>query len=151
MVSVFVDWHNHDLSSVVGRQFLKGNRQITYSSRKFVFDATKVNIGPSKSYGLMKGMVGGYVNVGATVRDFRNFTRDMKAYVGERDAQMIIEKFKLKHESCESFYYAYDVNSEGHLTKLFWSDSIARRNYELYGDVVSFDATFDTNIRYPSF
>ncbi|KAK1361019.1 hypothetical protein POM88_045493 [Heracleum sosnowskyi] len=80
------------------------------------------------------------------VRDFRNFSRDLKAYVGERDAQMIVDKFKVKHGSCECSYYAYDVDAEGHLTKLFWADSIARRNYELYGDVVSFDATFDTNM-----
>lgn len=31
------------------------------------------------------------------------------------------------------------------MTKLFWADSVARRNYEIYGDAVSFDATFDTN------
>ncbi|KAK1390077.1 hypothetical protein POM88_018255 [Heracleum sosnowskyi] len=102
--------------------------------------------GVSKSHSFMKEHVGGYANVGAIVRDFRNFSRDLKAYVGERDAQMIINKFKAKHVSCESFYYAYDVDSEDHLTKLFWADVVARRNYELYGDVVSFDATFDTNM-----
>lgn len=70
----------------------------------------------------------------------------MKAYVGERDAQMIIDKFKFKHESRESFYYAYDVDAEGLFNKIFWPDSTARRNYGLYGDAVSFDATFDTNM-----
>ncbi|XP_074336801.1 protein FAR1-RELATED SEQUENCE 5-like [Apium graveolens] len=42
-------------------------------------------------------------------------------------------------------YYAYDVDSDCHLTKLFWVDSIGRRNFELYGDAISFDATFDTS------
>lgn len=144
-VSKFVEEHNHDVASKVGRQFLRVSREMSCTSRNFVFDAAKVNIGASKAYTLMKEMVGGYANVGATVRDYRNFSRDLKEYVGERDAQMIIEKFRVKQESSESFYYAYDVDSEGHLTKLFWADSIARRNYELYGDAVSFDATFDTN------
>lgn len=145
-ISVFTENHNHELVSKVGQQFLRVNRQMSFASRKFVFDSSKVNIGTSQSFRLMKEMVGGYANVGATVRDYRNFSRDLKAYVGERDAQMIIDKFKVKQESCEAFYYAYDVDAEGHLTKLFWSDSIARRNYELYGDAVLFDATFDTNM-----
>ncbi|KAK1376405.1 STI1 domain-containing protein [Heracleum sosnowskyi] len=88
---------------------------------------------------------GGYSNVGATLRDFRNFNRDLKAFVGEKDGQMLIDKFKVNQENSKSFYFSYDVDSAGHLTKLFWADPIGRRNFELYGDAVSFDATFDTN------
>lgn len=51
----------------------------------------------------MKEMVDGYANVGATVRDFRDFTRDLKSYIGEHDAQMIINKFKMKHEILSLF------------------------------------------------
>lgn len=145
-ITTFVEKHNHDLVPKNARQFLKISRQMSSISRKFAFDAANVNIGVSKSHSLMKELVGGYANVGATVREFRNFSRDFKAYVGERDAQMIIDKFKSKHDSCESFYYAYDVDSEGHLTKLFWADTVARKNYEIYGDAVSFDATFNTNM-----
>ncbi|KAL8117018.1 hypothetical protein AgCh_023269 [Apium graveolens] len=104
-----------------------------------------MNIGTSKSFTLMKEQVGGYGNIGASVHDFQNFNRDLRCYVGEADAQILPEKFKVLHETCESFYYAYDVDREGHLTNLFWADATARRNYELNGDVVSFDATFNTN------
>ncbi|XP_074375332.1 protein FAR1-RELATED SEQUENCE 5-like [Apium graveolens] len=90
-------------------------------------------------------MAGGYGNVGANLRVFRNFSRDVKSFVGERDGQMIIDKFKGIQETSESFYFAYVVDSDVHLTKLFWADAIGRRNFELYGDAVSFDATFNTN------
>lgn len=113
--------------------------------RSIVFDAAKVNIGCSKSFSLAKEMYGGYSNVGATLRDFRNFNRDLKEYVGEKDGQMIIDKFKVMQETSSSFYYAYDVDSAGHLTKLFWADPVGRKNFEIFGDAVSFDATFDTN------
>nr|XP_017225249.1 PREDICTED: protein FAR1-RELATED SEQUENCE 5-like [Daucus carota subsp. sativus] len=141
----FDEVHNHPLVDESGRQFLRSSRQMTISSRNFVFDAAKVNIGCSKAYGLMKEMVGGYSNVGATVRDFRNFNRDLKCYIGEGDGQMLIEKFKVLQEGSSSFYYAYELDETGHLTKLFWADAICRRNFEVYGDAVSFDATFDTN------
>ncbi|XP_074364295.1 protein FAR1-RELATED SEQUENCE 5-like [Apium graveolens] len=104
-----------------------------------------MNIGTSKSFTLMKEQVGGYGNIGASVHDFQNFNRDLRCYVGEADAQILLEKFKVLHETCESFYYTYDVDCEGYLTNLFWADATARRNYELNGDVVSFDATFNTN------
>ncbi|KAK1395915.1 hypothetical protein POM88_005778 [Heracleum sosnowskyi] len=57
----------------------------------------------------------------------------------------MIDKFKVIQETSEGFSYGYDVDYAGHLMKLFWADAISRRNFELYGDVVSFDATFDTN------
>ncbi|XP_074336521.1 protein FAR1-RELATED SEQUENCE 5-like [Apium graveolens] len=115
------------------------------SLRNIVFDASKVNIGPSKSFGFTKEQAGGYANVGASLRNFRNFNRDLKSFIDERDGQMIIDKFKVIQETSESFYFDYDIDSGGHLTKLFWADAMDRWNFELYGDAVSFDATFDTN------
>ncbi|XP_074351719.1 protein FAR1-RELATED SEQUENCE 5-like [Apium graveolens] len=145
VVAVFEEKYNHPLASEEGLQFLKANREMTNSMRQHVVDTAKVNIGTSKSFTLMKEQVGGYGNIGAYVQDFQNFNRDLKCYVGEADAQMLLDKFKVLHETCESFYYAYDVDSEGHLTTLFWADATGRRNYEIYGDDVSFDATFNTN------
>ncbi|KAK1356303.1 hypothetical protein POM88_049559 [Heracleum sosnowskyi] len=140
----FVEQHNHPLVPKTGRQFLRANRDMTFGLRSIVFYHAKVNIGCSKSFSFAKEMYGGYANVGATLRDFRNLNRDLKQYVGERDGHMMIEKFKVMQETSKSFYYAYDVDSAGHLTKLFWADAVGRRNFELYGDAVSFEATFDT-------
>ncbi|KAK1386236.1 hypothetical protein POM88_023971 [Heracleum sosnowskyi] len=141
----FVELHNHPLASETGRQFLRVNREMNINLRNIVFNSSKVKIGCSTSFSFAKELAGGYSNVGATLRDFRNFNRDLKAFVGEKDGQMLIDKFKVNQENSKSFYFAYDVDSAGHLTKLFWADPIGRRNFELYGDAVSFDATFDTN------
>ncbi|KAK1384039.1 hypothetical protein POM88_021774 [Heracleum sosnowskyi] len=141
----FVEEHNHPLASASGRQFLRANREMTLGLRNIVFDGAKVNIGGNKVFNFAKEMMGGYSNVGATLRDFRNLNHYLKCYVGEKDGQMMIEKFKVMTETCEPFYYAYDVDSAGHLTKLFGTDAIGQRNFEIYGAAVSFDATFDTN------
>ena len=34
---------------------------------------------------------------------------------------------------------------DGTLKRVFWADGIARFNYSLYGDVLSFATTYDTN------
>ncbi|XP_074356118.1 protein FAR1-RELATED SEQUENCE 5-like [Apium graveolens] len=138
-IKSFIKMHNHPLARETGWQFLKANREMNISLTTIWFDASKVNIGVSKRFYFATKMAGGFGNVGANLHDFRNFSRDVKSFVGERDGQMIIDKFKVIQETSESFYFAYEVDSDGHLTKLFWADTIGRRNFELYGDAVSFD------------
>ncbi|GAU52020.1 hypothetical protein TSUD_418370, partial [Trifolium subterraneum] len=44
-----------------------------------------------------------------------------------------------------SFFYDYEADSEGKLKCVFWADGICRKNYSLFGDVISFDTTYRTN------
>ncbi|KAK1396110.1 hypothetical protein POM88_005973 [Heracleum sosnowskyi] len=42
--------------------------------------------------------------------------------------------------------FGCDVKAQGRLTSFFfWADAIGRRNYDIFGDVLSFDPTFRTN------
>ncbi|XP_019178983.1 PREDICTED: protein FAR1-RELATED SEQUENCE 5-like [Ipomoea nil] len=49
-VKTFIEKHNHNMSSVLARQFLKGNRNISIVHQKFILDCGKANIGASKSH-----------------------------------------------------------------------------------------------------
>ncbi|RAL53565.1 hypothetical protein DM860_012180 [Cuscuta australis] len=117
--------HNHPMVSTPRRPFLKLNRNLDIGHKKFMLNCEKANIGTMKSYRLSKESVGGYDNVGATAVDFKNFRRDLKAYIAGGESNQ--------------------------LTRLFWCDPVARKNYTLFGDVVSFDATYETNIKYSFF
>ncbi|XP_057249928.1 protein FAR-RED IMPAIRED RESPONSE 1-like [Beta vulgaris subsp. vulgaris] len=93
-----------------------------------------------------KRHVGGYENVGASLVDFKNFSRDVKAYIQDVDADMFVNNFKEKATSSGGgFFFDYCVDENRHLTRVFWADAISRKNYSLFGDMVSFDTTFDTN------
>jgi hypothetical protein len=37
------------------------------------------------------------------------------------------------------------VDDHGRLMRVFWVDAISRKNYSIFGDVVSLDATYSTN------
>ncbi|XP_020262617.1 protein FAR1-RELATED SEQUENCE 5-like [Asparagus officinalis] len=141
----FVEEHSHFLVSGSGKQFLKSNRVLGLAHKKLVFDGAKANMGPNKTYNFAKELCGSYSNVGATCTEFKNWSRDVKLYIGDRDAQMIIEKFTDKKEMCDGFFYDYAVDEEGRLTRIFWADVIGRRNYDVFGDVISFDSTYSTN------
>ena len=69
----------------------------------------------------------------------------MKVFIKDFDAQMFVESFKRKQKVHQSFYFTYELNVDGALKHVFSSDAIARLNYSSYGDVISFDTTYDKN------
>ncbi|KAJ0554296.1 putative MULE transposase domain, FHY3/FAR1 family [Helianthus annuus] len=67
---------------------------------------------------MQASLKGGEHLVRGTKIDHKNFARDIREFIGERDAQMVIDKL---------------------------NDDICKCNYNAFGDVVAFDATYDTN------
>ncbi|GAV91354.1 hypothetical protein CFOL_v3_34750, partial [Cephalotus follicularis] len=47
-----------------------------------------------------------------------------------------------------SFFYAVQLDKEELITNIFWADTRMRIDYELFGDVLTFDTTFATNKEY---
>ncbi|GJR39826.1 ribonuclease H-like domain-containing protein [Tanacetum coccineum] len=63
---------------------------------------------------------------------------------GESDTQMLITKMENRKMYVPNFTFQYMVeNSE--LVAMFWADEVAKCNYKEFGDIVSFDATFNSN------
>ncbi|XP_020250144.1 protein FAR1-RELATED SEQUENCE 5-like [Asparagus officinalis] len=114
----FVEEHSHFLVSGSGKQFLKSNRVLGLTHKKLIFDGAKANMGPNKTYNFAKELYGSYSNVGTTCTEFKNWSRDVKLYIVD--------------EGCR-------------LTRIFGADIIGRRNYDVFGDVISFDSTYSTN------
>ncbi|KAK1382518.1 hypothetical protein POM88_020253 [Heracleum sosnowskyi] len=142
----FVEEHNHPLASGAERMFLRCNRNMSIPYQNFIMDCARANIGPTRAHSLAKEQFGSFEDVGATVSDFKNFSRDIKVRIGDHDVDMILAKLKLKKEtSKDTFYYDYKVDKNGHLTGLFWTDAIGQANFDVFGDIVSFDPTFRTN------
>ena len=144
VVVKFIEDHNHELV-LKGKQFLKMSRQVSVGHQMLIVDASRCNIGLTKTHNLAKQMPGGYEHVGATNLDFKNFNRDVRCWIGIRDAQMLVEKLEDKKKMCADFFYKFDMDEDGCLNRLFWADPISVRNYKLFGDVVSFDSTYRTN------
>ena len=44
-----------------------------------------------------------------------------------------------------TFFYKYNVDDDGCLSKLFWSDGKSQLDYARFGDVLVFDTTYRTN------
>ncbi|XP_019163461.1 PREDICTED: protein FAR1-RELATED SEQUENCE 5-like [Ipomoea nil] len=145
VVKTFVDRHTHVLCEEKYKRFMKVNRKIDIGHQEFITNCGKVNIGASKSFDMYAEMVGGPENVGATQQDFKNYKRELLAYMKEKDIQMVISQYLEKKNDCVDMYFEYDVNEKDQLAWVFWADRQARLHYGAFGDVVSFDATYKTN------
>ena len=142
VVQHFVEEHSH---SMVEPKYKQLNRNLDFVYLKFAEDCVKANIGPTMTFNLLKEVMGGYDAVGCTVTDIRNISRDMKSSMEGYDVEIILTQMRTKKELCDGFYYAYEPDVDDKLTRLFWSDAVSRRNYHMFGDVVSFDTTYSTN------
>ncbi|XP_074292105.1 protein FAR1-RELATED SEQUENCE 5-like [Silene latifolia] len=110
VVEQFHAAHNHLLSPLKYREFQKKCRNLAFQHKQTIVDNCKVNIGPTSTFRSVKEYVDGYENIGACLTDFKNFGREIKCFIGLKDAQMFIDQLETIHETRKGFYYAYDID-----------------------------------------
>ncbi|XP_074305643.1 protein FAR1-RELATED SEQUENCE 5-like [Silene latifolia] len=144
-IDTFYEGHNHRLCSLKEREFQKNVRTLNLYMKQTIVNNCKLNIGATKTFRILAEQSNGYANIGASLTEFKNFKRNIKCYIGEKDADMILDYLKALSESQDGFYYAYQVDEDNCLAKLFWANAQARMNYSLFRDTITFDPTYGTN------
>nr|GEX59967.1 hypothetical protein [Tanacetum cinerariifolium] len=97
-----------------------------------------------KAQRLRVALLGGFDKVRGMPIDWNNFKRGMNMFIGERDAQMLVDKMVKRQENVPEFsFYHHTINNK--LVCMFWADETVKCNHGAFGDIVSFDATYDTN------
>ncbi|GJR78678.1 FAR1-related sequence 5-like protein [Tanacetum coccineum] len=140
----FYPKHNRMLILKEYKHFIKKQRKMTQAEKMFIVKAATNKIGATHAHNLLSSMKGGYEYVHGTTDYFKNHQRDVNVFIGESDAQMLINKVENRKMYVPNFTFQYKVeNSE--LVTVFWDDEVAKCNYKEFGDIVSFDATFNSN------
>ena len=67
---------------------------------------------------------------------------------GERntDIEDTMKLFADTQRQRAGFRHVEETDCNNTVRSLFWTDSLCKMNYDLYGDFMSFDTTFSTNI-----
>ncbi|KAD3337023.1 hypothetical protein E3N88_32543 [Mikania micrantha] len=140
----FVECHNHPLVEPYNRDLTKAGRKLSFSTKQFIHHMTLNRIGPTIAHRLQVSMKGSHHNVKGTPNDFKNFSQTIRSFIGNRDFQLFLDHLRDRVQNLPDFYFVFcDVNGE--LRHVFWADEISKRNYEVFGDVLAFDATKHTN------
>jgi len=124
---------------------LKSARDVNPIMKNMLRACHRNNIGTSKAFNLLKYQMGGLENVGCMKRGLQNFHRVLKEVIENSDAHMFVDNFERMKLKNPSFYFAYEMDDKSILKHVFWADGIGRKNYYLFGDVVSFDTPYSTN------
>ncbi|KAI3820774.1 hypothetical protein L1987_08322 [Smallanthus sonchifolius] len=141
----FVEDHNHIFVDSHDYQFLSAARKLSYNKEDLIYSLSKLNIGPVKSFNIMRTHYGGFDKTGVTAVDCKNFKRDINTFIGKYDADMVVKRLLRKKQYIPDFSCDYFNGPENSLAGLFWADQEMKRNYTVFGDVVSFDATYRSN------
>jgi sensor domain CHASE-containing protein len=56
-----------------------------------------------------------------------------------------VAQMERKKEANSAFFYDFVVDKRGKLVYIFWDDGTSRKNYRHFGDLVSFDTTYNIN------
>jgi hypothetical protein len=144
-ITSMVEEHSHGFVSPDKRHLLRSNRKVSERAKSTLFNCHKASIGTSQAYRLLHVSEGGFENVGCTKRDLQNYYRDLRTKIKDADAEMFVAQLERKKEVNPAFFYEFQVNEEGRLVRVFWADALSRKNYSVFGDVISVDATYTTN------
>ncbi|GKE29027.1 FAR1-related sequence 5-like protein, partial [Tanacetum coccineum] len=120
-------------AKIAGFEIKKGGQRLTKSGavqHKYIY---------CNKEGIPKGINVDTLDPEYSDKQKRNTTTHV---TGESDAQMLINKMENRKMYVPNFTFQYRVeNSE--LVAMFWADEVAKCNYKEFGDILSFDATFN--------
>jgi hypothetical protein len=95
----------------------------------------------------VKEHYGGEDKVPFTKMDcYNEIGRERRQYLEANDAQALSEYLRNKQAQDPTFFYAVEVDRKNvEIANFFWVDGQSIMDYKCFGDVVSFDTTFQTN------
>jgi hypothetical protein len=143
--------HNHALSPSKSR-FYRCNRRIDNTAKRRLELNNISGIGVNKNFNSLVVEGGGYENMSFIERDCRNFINKARCLqLGKGGVGVLYDYFTRMQEMNDSFYAVMDLDDNSRLKNVFWADAQSRAAYEYFGDVISFDTTYLTNIYKMSF
>lgn len=140
----FDDDHNHDMLDAIHCEMLPGHRKMSVSDIHQMNHMMKVGIGPPHIYRSLALQAGGYHKIGFKKKDLYNQIHRQRREQSS-DAVAALRYLHEIRSKDPMMYFEHTIDNEGRLQHLFWCDGICQLNYQLFGDVLAFDATYGKN------
>ena len=77
--------------------------------------------------------------------DLKNYYHDLNTKINDEDAQMFVAQLERKKQVNPSFFYEFLEDEQEWLVRVAQVDALCRKNYGVFDDVLSVDATYTTN------
>ncbi|XP_040995984.1 protein FAR1-RELATED SEQUENCE 5-like [Juglans microcarpa x Juglans regia] len=147
IVNKFVVGNNHILLIPRSTSFLREHRGVTKVQKKLIITLNESSVPIRKIMSMLSKDSGGDFNIGCIGKDVENYMRSQRRKVFEDgDAQRLYSYFLDRQLKELGFVFSMQVDNDGCMGSCFWTDARSRVAYQYFGDIVTFDATYLTNI-----
>ncbi|XP_077228219.1 protein FAR1-RELATED SEQUENCE 6-like [Tasmannia lanceolata] len=137
--------HTHALSPGEARHYRSPKNIPPIGYKRKMLNSNK-GVPVSKAMNVMVVQADGHENLKHGEKEHRNFVNDQRRLsLTEGDAQAMLMHFTRMQAKNPSFFYAMDLDEDGHLRNVLWVDANSKAAYSNFGDVVTFDSTCLTN------
>ncbi|XP_057457216.1 protein FAR1-RELATED SEQUENCE 5-like [Lotus japonicus] len=144
IVAVFWDAHNHALLEGHQSSMLPAHRKINEGDIVGMNSMRKAGISTTEIYNLIADQSGGFDKTNFLKVDILNQMTKQKQKE-HCDAKAVMVYLKGLGSGDPGMYWSHEVDEQGNLKQLFWADEISRMDFQVFGEVLAFDATYRKN------
>ncbi|RYQ80112.1 hypothetical protein Ahy_Scaffold1g106737 isoform J [Arachis hypogaea] len=144
IISYFQDFHNHEMLDDRLTFMLPGHRKMDAAALEQMNMMLRVGIKTPQIYSSFVQTAGGFQNLPFLKRDMYNQIGKQRRIIGG-DATACLKFLESTAQANPGMFVRYLADKDGRLVHLFWSDNCSQLDYDLFGDVVAFDATYRKN------
>ncbi|KAK1653473.1 hypothetical protein QYE76_071278 [Lolium multiflorum] len=146
-VSQIIEDHNHPLSECCGEKMQwRSHRTIDVYTRDMIRYLRENNVSLSKVHSILGSIYGGVKDLPFTKRSLRTICSQIARDQMDDDVKKTLEVFRKMRNEDPQFAFSVDVDGLNRVKTLIWTNSRSKMQYACFGDVVTFDTTFCTNI-----
>ncbi|RYR29657.1 hypothetical protein Ahy_B01g054109 isoform E [Arachis hypogaea] len=134
----------HRQDSTQFSAILPAHRKMSEADIMQMMNMLKFRISTSQIFGLLASQADGYEFIDYGPRDMYNeFARQRRQVSG--NAARVLKKLEDMRLKDPQLYFKACHDSRGLFRNLFWYDGNSQLDYQCFGDVIAFDATYKKN------
>jgi hypothetical protein len=146
-VSNHVSEHNHPLSVSCGeKREWNSHSRIEECTKKMIRYLRDNNISLSKVHCFMGSMYGSMEDVPFNQKTLRSVCSSIARDQKYDDISKTLELFRKMRAQDPGFQFSVDLDDDKRVKTLLWTSGRSRSQYHFFGDAITFDTTYCTNI-----
>ncbi|XP_057745366.1 protein FAR1-RELATED SEQUENCE 5-like [Arachis stenosperma] len=127
-------------------QMLKQHRELSMSVHRTIENNEEAGIRPSKTFQSFVAAAGGLHELNFIEKDVRNYIIGEVRNVSEQEDAKEFGKYLLRtKEKNQNFFFELELEDNQSIRLDFWADARSRAACEYFGDIISFNTTYNTN------
>ena len=139
--------HNYHLSDTFAeKQQWRSHRHIDLHTKQLIKHLRDNNVSMTKVFSIISSFFGTAGSAPFTKRSVRTLCAKLARDNADDDIGKTMEVFSKIKEEDPDFTYSVELDDECRIKTIIWTNGRSRRHYACFGDVITFDTTYKTNL-----